>query len=514
MHQRGGRFASSHEVVDEPVYLVDERHRDLAASLYTLAFELLESSRLQQTVAALSNFLIPAYTNCAWLEVRREDGRQMALPLPQGDDPLPLPRAVDNPLERCESLSIGADEIARLHFVPDRVLDHYERTALRYALEYAGRGLRNVSRFERERTIAVTIAHAAVGLGLPVVPTCRFDASYIAADSNLQVGGDWYDAFALPDGRIVISIGDVMGSGLDAAITMLNVRQAIRGVAQVHAEPALMLESADRTLAMQHPGRYVTAFVGILDLVTERISFANAGHPAPLVRYADASVFPLWQHGLPLGFLFTENYAVHEATLLPGCSLVLYTDGLIENTRDICEGEERLQRLVAASDLARMNKPATYLSNAILHGRSTDDAAVLVVDIVGSASTKRWRFDPMWSDVSTRVRVELMEAMREWGYLVEALPVAELIFSELIANAVRYAPGVVELILERRQDAASLHLLDGGRGFVFIPKLPADLFSESGRGLFLISSLAREFTVERRPGGGSHARVTFEGTLS
>ena len=85
----------------------------------------------------------------------------------------------------------------------------------------------------------------------------------------------------------------------------------------------------------------------------------------------------------------------------------------------------------------------------------------------------------------------------------------ELIFAELIGNALRHAPGTVELILETHEDRVVMHLLDKGPGFAFSPRLPSDLYSEAGRGLFLIAYFATNFVVERRAGGGSHARITF-----
>jgi anti-sigma regulatory factor (Ser/Thr protein kinase) len=85
----------------------------------------------------------------------------------------------------------------------------------------------------------------------------------------------------------------------------------------------------------------------------------------------------------------------------------------------------------------------------------------------------------------------------------------ELIFAELIGNALHHAPGTVELILEAHDDRVVLHLLDKGPGFAFSPRLPSDLYSEVGRGVFLVAHFATSFIVERRAGGGSHARITF-----
>jgi Stage II sporulation protein E (SpoIIE) len=102
--------------------------------------------------------------------------------------------------------------------------------------------------YEHERRIARRLQDAALPHALPHIPGIAFDAFYRAGSDQAQIGGDWYDAVRLPDGRVVLSIGDVSGSGLDAAVTMANVRQILRGVAHVHADPAIMLDAADRTL--------------------------------------------------------------------------------------------------------------------------------------------------------------------------------------------------------------------------------------------------------------------------
>jgi anti-sigma regulatory factor (Ser/Thr protein kinase) len=75
---------------------------------------------------------------------------------------------------------------------------------------------------------------------------------------------------------------------------------------------------------------------------------------------------------------------------------------------------------------------------------------------------------------------------------------------------VRYAPGRVEVILDYSADVPVVHIIDGGTGFEHNPRLPADTYAESGRGLFIVAELAREFTIARAPGGGSHARVVLE----
>ncbi|MDQ6926110.1 MAG: SpoIIE family protein phosphatase, partial [Candidatus Eremiobacteraeota bacterium] len=323
------------------------------------------------------------------------------------------------------------------------------------------------------------------------------------------VGGDWYDAFRLNDGRFVVSIGDVVGSGLGAAIAMVNVRQTVRGVAQVHPDPALMLAAAERTLRAQHPDRFVTAFVGVIDPVTQQCVYANAGHPGPYLRLPDGAVVQIPGGGLPLGLDLNPSIDVQQFVLTPGSMLVLYTDGLIEATRDVLEGERRLELALRDPALPKRDRAAQFLRDAVLGDAPRDDVAIMVVNVEASVPVQRWRFDPRWPDVGARVRRELCAALEHTSLNPARAVDAELVFAELIGNALRHSPGTIELILESHGDRVVLHVLDKGPGFEFNPRLPSDLYSEFGRGLFLISFFATEFSVERRPGGGSHARIMF-----
>jgi Stage II sporulation protein E (SpoIIE) len=239
--------------------------------------------------------------------------------------------------------------------------------------------------YVRDHAVSLAFQDAALPRTLPTVPGLAFDAMYEAAGEDALVGGDWYDAFVLPDGRVVISVGDVGGNGLEAAVTMGAVRQTIRGAAQVFAEPAAALDAADRALRSEQPDRIVTAFVGILDPLTLALSYASAGHPPPLLRHGDGSLVELDAIDLPLG-LRNERTAGsnHVTTLSQSALLVLYTDGLTEATRNVLEGEKRLRDALARDDIVRSARPAAAIRRAVA-GEASDDVAILTVR-VGPAS--------------------------------------------------------------------------------------------------------------------------------
>jgi PAS domain S-box-containing protein len=357
----------------------------------------------------------------------------------------------------------------------------------------------NAELFERERLVARSFQEAALPSTLPVLAACTFSAIYDAGSAEALVGGDWYDAFVLPDGRIVLSIGDVAGSGLQAAVTMANMRQAIRGVAYVHPDPVLMLEAADLALRSESPERFVTAFVAVIDPIEDMISFTTAGHPPPLLLTPAGELIALEASGLPLG-LREHDGSVSIARALEA--------GLIESTRDIDEGNARLERAMRDPATAANAHPAASIRDAVLIEGSTDDVAILVARYAGVA-LERHRFDVGDAAASSAFFAQLVAELERCGYAPDAIVNAEAVLAELIGNLVRHAPGPATFVIDSQRGHVLLHVLDSGPGYRFFSRLPTDTLSERGRGLFLISALAESFHVTVRAFGGSHACVTF-----
>jgi PAS domain S-box-containing protein len=377
--------------------------------------------------------------------------------------------------------------------------------------------IENARLYEREREIAAQFQSAALPISLPRVPGIRFDAMYVPASDRELLGGDWYDALRLNDGRIVVSIGDVAGSGLAAAVIMASMRQVLRGVAQVYPDPIAMLDAADRTLKTEYPETFVTAFVGVLDPIVRTLVHASAGHPMPFLRDADGTVTPLGESGLPLGLRVRGE--TPTTTLLPSSALlVFYSDGLIEADHDVVRGYERLVATIARSEIAGSSNPAAALYRAVLKRGGNDDAVVLTLRLDEAAPANarskrvalRWAFDANDVHLGRAARYAFIGSLRNAGVRQKQLDAAEHVFGELLGNVVRYAPGPIEMILDWADGAPPvLHVLDRGPGFTFAPKLPSDMLDERGRGLYIVWSLAEDVNVTPRHDGGAHARAVL-----
>jgi PAS domain S-box-containing protein len=383
----------------------------------------------------------------------------------------------------------------------------------------AGLAIHKARLFEREHRAAESFQVASLPAALPDAPGLALDAYYAPGRAEAQVGGDWYDALRLVDGRVVVSIGDVAGSGLAAAVTMGNMRQIIRGTAQVLADPALMLDAADRALRLEHPDKFVTAFVGVFDAISRTLTYASAGHPPPLVRRPDGSIESLAETGLPLGLRSNaETMGSTTVELAAGSRVLLYTDGLTEFDRTPMWGERRLAELWSAVADDMHDRPAKKIVERMTNGAGArDDVAVLVLDIRapfdvdsrGRGLLERWSLHTDDGLSVAASRRAFTVALLEHGAALDDVAVAEIVFGELVSNAVRYAPGPLEVIVDWSSPDPVLHVLDSGPGFRQISIVPPDLLCESGRGLFLVSALTHDFRVSKRPRGGSHARAVL-----
>lgn len=366
-------------------------------------------------------------------------------------------------------------------------------------------------RYEREHYIATTLQNASLGELPPRLGSLEISAGYRPGVGDLEIGGDWYDAFQLPDGRVIVSIGDVAGKGLGASVIMSKMRQAIRVAAQVQVTPNAILDAADKSLRLEYPQEIVTAFVGIVDDTEGILSYATAGHPAPLLRSPSGSIVELQAHGLPLGLRSRDDAdGLETRALVSGSMLVLFTDGLVESTHNYAEGERRLADALAHHAVALAPNPAREILEAVLFDGVRDDVAVLTIR-VGNVewAGERWIFDIRDANAAHNARAAMVGILGSNGADREELFAAELIYGELIGNIARHAVGLVDVRLDWHTGAPVLHVLDNGPGFQYVPGLPTDILAESGRGLFIVHRMTPEFTIIRRPQGGSHARAVL-----
>jgi serine phosphatase RsbU (regulator of sigma subunit) len=281
-------------------------------------------------------------------------------------------------------LSSGAPLGAlRFSFTRPRKITDEERVFLEALAGQCALALERASLFEREHTTAVTLQNSLLPDRLPTVPGVILEARYLPA-RNMEIGGDWYDAFKLPDGKLAVAAGDVMGKGLTAAAGMGRVRNALRALALTDPRPAAVLAGLDRLfIATELEEQVTTVAYLVLDPLTGEGMAGSAGHLPPLLLSVGAP--PQLDQavaGTPLGWASPrQQYAFR---LPPGNTAVLYSDGLVENRRrGLDAGLEELVAVAARAPADGLENPALlldYLVDRMLAGyEQDDDVTVLVV---------------------------------------------------------------------------------------------------------------------------------------
>lgn len=382
----------------------------------------------------------------------------------------------------------GDDEIADLdrsyHHMADRLHDM-------------------ASAYRREHYIASTLQRALLPQDLPRVPGLRVDTAYTAAAQAADIGGDWYDVFTLDRQNVAISVGDVGGHGLRAAAIMGSLRQAVRMAARVNSEPASVLDRTNRALCADETDAIATAFFATLDLENGKLRYAVAGHPLPLNIYADGEIRQLQGEGLILGVDPTAAFQTFETDLREGEAIVGFTDGIVELERDYFKGMSDLVAAVRA-EYARASSDniAERIRDRILaHAQPLDDSAILFVGVTSLGSElrkteKRWTIDAKERGAAYRIRRAVLWELAREASPHSDLSAAEVILGELLSNVARHTPGPAEVTLDLDDGSARLRVCDTGQPFHLAGHTPLQPLALSGRGLYLVRSLAREVDLQ------------------
>ncbi|GAA1201355.1 PP2C family protein-serine/threonine phosphatase [Pseudonocardia alaniniphila] len=228
-----------------------------------------------------------------------------------------------------------------------------------------------------DRTAAAALQRSLLPAALPSVPGLEFAARYVPGDGS--VGGDWYDVFALPSGRLCLVMGDVAGSGLTAAVTMGRLRTVVRACALELDDPALILAKVDEHIRHFESTTLATVLCATLELDHQTLLISTAGHPPPAVARpgADAALLEV-HHDLPLGV--DPHWPRHStaASLTPGSSICFYTDGLVERrSASLDDGFDRLCEAMTTDNAERLC--AVIMAQLVGRDLVHDDIAILTV---------------------------------------------------------------------------------------------------------------------------------------
>ena len=367
-------------------------------------------------------------------------------------------------------LVAGAQVIGSLHVgtltrrdFDDETVDLLGLAAGRVSLAIARTRL-----YERERYIARRLQRSLLPDSLPPVPGVVLAARYEPGGDGSTVGGDWYDAIALPGGRVAVAIGDVVGRGIEAAATMGQMRSALRAILMQADDTGAMAERLNRFAFGLGECVLTTVVLAIFEPAKGRLRYTNAGHPPPLIVGAGGARYVEDVPAPPMGVMETPRYVERTLQVERGETLLLYTDGLVEKPVEVLDiGLERLREAAAAT------------------GATADAEALcehVLSELGGDARTDDVTMIALHATVALEGRVVLTSAgepgalsatrdtVRRWLAETGAGPIEvhdiTMACNEACQNAIEHAyelgADVFEVVLERSGPEVSITVRDHG----------------------------------------------------
>jgi GAF domain-containing protein len=274
--------------------------------------------------------------------------------------------------------TLPGDGLLLVASVGPRSWTELDRHMLRLGADRLGVALSQARLHDRERAVAATLQRALLPTHLPWVPGVELAARLIPAEAPM--GGDWYDAFALPGGRLGLAVGDVVGHGIEPAAAAVRLRHLLRGFVLGGHDPGGVVAALDTLVEDEPYAEFSTVLYAELDLSGRRVRWATAGHVPPvLIRDGSARVLTS-AGGTVLGVRSVVPWPQRTDELRAGDRLVLYTDGLVERPGEPLDVaiESVFARCAGAAGLDE-------LCEALLDARPRprrDDAAILAASIL------------------------------------------------------------------------------------------------------------------------------------
>lgn len=372
-----------------------------------------------------------------------------------------------------------------------------EKALLTASAELVAQAAERARRFENQHGTAQLLQRSMLPEHLPDLPLLRMAARYEAGVDGNAAGGDFYDAFCLPDGQLAVVLGDVAGHDVQAAALMGQVRAALRALALTDPAPEQVLTGLDRLVASlaaeaRSDELFVTVAYGVIEPDAQRLTLATAGHPAPILRRAALpgpasarylEVVP----GVPLGLAGRRVPVVVD--FRPGDTLLLFSDGVVERRREgLAEG---MARLAAAVARAATGDPRTLcaVATGAVPGATEDDVAVLAVEFATTPSRSAGMEVPAEPTAPGRVRRWMTALLAGWQVPEAVIGAAVLCTSELTTNALLHAGTAARVEIDLSPERLLVSVADRGtRGTVH--RARTETLSSRGRGIGLIEELS------------------------
>jgi serine phosphatase RsbU (regulator of sigma subunit)/anti-sigma regulatory factor (Ser/Thr protein kinase) len=363
-----------------------------------------------------------------------------------------------------------------------------EESLLVLMADRAGLAIEHARAYEREVGTVEMLQRSLLPDQLPILPGVTIAARY--RPGGAVVGGDWYDAIPLEDGRVGLAMGDVVGHGLGAASLMGQLRHATRAYALEGHSPPGVLDRLDRLVRSLPGAQMATLLYMVVDWDLTTVRFASAGHVPPLVVNQDAEArFLDGAPNPPLGVFDSSGHEELTVKLEPGTTIVLYTDGLVEERGVSIDAGLEALRLAARHPADTEDLCDHLLDTMLAIHPAHDDIAILALQALPA------RAEPLHLEVSTDptrlrdVRRHLAGWLRQSGASEEDVEIAQMACHEACSNAIEHGYGFGEgsFTIDGHMENGKVVLEVADRGS-WIDR-PEGGLPHRGRGLALMEAL-------------------------
>ncbi len=351
--------------------------------------------------------------------------------------------------------------------------------------------------------IAATLQRSLLPSNIPEVSGLALATRYLPGADGTQVGGDLYDVVPYSDGRVGLAIGDVVGHGIEAASLMGQLRNSLRAYALEDDQPERVVERLNRLMHHWQQDRIATLIYLVVDPRNGHVSFASAGHLPPLICDPNGHAYYLaGGEFVPLGVLPFGGFTAGEAVLEPGSTILLYTDGLVEERGvSIDDGLERLRAAIEAAPEEPHAMCDFLLERVAPQGGAADDVALLATTLVPVDQTSLELRLPAEPASLALMRRALERWLTAVGVSDEVAYEIKVACGEACMNCVEHAypPGDGDFVLEATNLGEEVAIEVRDFGF-WRPPRPG---SDRGRGIELMRRLMDSLKVVPGPEGTS-----------
>jgi serine phosphatase RsbU (regulator of sigma subunit) len=381
--------------------------------------------------------------------------------------------------------------------------DEAEVLAIGQLAAQAALGVDGARRYLGQSAVTAELRRGVLPVALvpPMPAGVEVAQRYLPGNQAAEVGGDWFDTIPLPGSRVGFVIGDVTGHNAHSAAVMGHLRVAVQTLAALDLPPDQLLRQLDNLAQRMGEDHLATCMYVVYDPIARICLLANAGHLPPLIVRADGRVEQVAvPSGAPIG-VGGVAFGTVQIPIRDGDTLVMYTDGLVET-----RGEDIDERTQAVAERLRQSGPAMMdpemlcdtLVATLEPGEREDDTALLTARLTSIPATDvaHWLLSPHPAAAS-RARRLIRQTLAGWS-LSRLCDATELLATELVSNAIRYATRPIELRLLRTR-TLQCEVRDDDH---YLPILleTGDL-DENGRGLLLVSRLAQSWGASRTAQG-------------